>query len=84
MYARGRGIVRASSYPYEAEVGMCKYSVTEDPNLQCLKDGDIYGVVDVPAANEGRMMEAVATGPVTVILYGSAPTFKHYKGGIIT
>ncbi|EER14381.1 thiolproteinase SmTP1, putative [Perkinsus marinus ATCC 50983] len=84
LYTKDSGIVRARSYPYKAKVGACKNSITRDPNLKCLKYGDIDRIVNVPAANEALMMQAVATGPVAVNLYASAPPFKHYKGGIIT
>ncbi|EEQ98715.1 vivapain-4, putative [Perkinsus marinus ATCC 50983] len=84
LYAKDHGIVRASSYPYEAKAGACKESVTKDSNLKCLKYGDIDAFYGVPAANEALMMQAVATGPVAVILYSYAPSFRHYKGGIIT
>ncbi|EER06957.1 cathepsin L, putative [Perkinsus marinus ATCC 50983] len=84
LYTKDSGIVRARSYPYKAKVGACKNSVARDPNLKCLKYGVIDRIVNVPAANEALMMQAVATGPVAVSLCAFAPPFKHYKGGIIT
>ncbi|EER17292.1 thiolproteinase SmTP1, putative, partial [Perkinsus marinus ATCC 50983] len=84
VYTKYNGIVRARSYPYKAKVGACKNSVTTDPNLKCLKHRDFDEFINVPAANEALMMQAVATGPVAVSLYSLAPPFKHYKGGIIT
>ncbi|EER10547.1 Ervatamin-C, putative [Perkinsus marinus ATCC 50983] len=60
------------SYPYKAKAGRCKTSITNDPKEQCLKSGDIASIPIVPAANEALMMQAVATGPVTVRLWEHA------------
>ncbi|EER14373.1 cathepsin L, putative [Perkinsus marinus ATCC 50983] len=84
LYAEHDGIVRERSYPYKAKVGNCKKSITTDPKKQCLRPYDIHSFSVVPEADEALMMQAVATGPVAVRLYGRAPSFRHYTGGIIT
>ncbi|EER05594.1 conserved hypothetical protein [Perkinsus marinus ATCC 50983] len=83
QYAKYEGIVRERIYPYMGKTGKCK-KITTDTKEQCLKPDDIEKIVSLPAAREDLMMHAVATGPVAVELYGRAPSFKHYTGGIIT
>ncbi|KAF4665802.1 hypothetical protein FOZ61_010483 [Perkinsus olseni] len=82
-YLDVEGIVKSSSYPFKAKLGTCKTSVTSNPAKQCVKPTQfIYAYV--PPEDEDAMMRDVATGPIAVSIYASAPSFEFYKSGIIT
>jgi len=70
------GIDKENTYPYEAKDRKCRY-----------KPRDIgatdSGFVDIPAGNEEKLKEAVATvGPVSVAIDASHESFQFYSQGV--
>ncbi|CAG2120887.1 unnamed protein product, partial [Medioppia subpectinata] len=70
------GIDTETSYPYEAKDKKCRF-----------KPRDIgatdTGFVDIPAGNEEKLKEAVATvGPVSVAIDASHESFQFYSTGV--
>ncbi|KAF4658737.1 hypothetical protein FOL47_007868 [Perkinsus chesapeaki] len=71
-YARNEGMVKASSYPFEAKSGTCKTNLVTNPQKQCIKARDIARLHRTIPGSEASMMEAVAQGPVAVSLNADA------------
>ncbi|KAF4672599.1 hypothetical protein FOL47_000350 [Perkinsus chesapeaki] len=82
-YVRKEGIIRESFYPYKAKEGTCKDSIITNRDLQCLRTGDIDRTFIVDKLSERKMIKALASGPVTASVTGTAPALKKYKSGII-
>ncbi|CAM0942899.1 unnamed protein product [Alopecurus aequalis] len=70
------GLTAESSYPYTAEDGKCKSRSNSAASIKSYED--------VPANNEGALMAAVASQPVSVAVDGGDMTFQFYKGGVMT
>jgi KDEL-tailed cysteine endopeptidase len=70
------GLTAESSYPYTAEDGKCKSRSKSAATIKSYED--------VPANNEGALMAAVASQPVSVAVDGGDMTFQFYKGGVMT
>jgi len=70
------GLTAESSYPYTAEDGKCKSRSSSAATIKSYED--------VPANNEGALMAAVASQPVSVAVDGGDMTFQFYKGGVMT
>ncbi|XP_062967098.1 procathepsin L-like isoform X2 [Cynocephalus volans] len=66
------GLVTEESYPYEAEVGSCKYN----PKYSA---ASVTGFVDVPVQEEALMKAVAAVGPVSVGIDMSRDSFQFYK-----
>ncbi|KAF4660566.1 hypothetical protein FOL47_007094, partial [Perkinsus chesapeaki] len=84
LYVKAKGMVNESSYPYKAKVSECRTSITDNPALQCLKEGDIRDIRALEKGNDYSLMSAVAEGPVAVPINGESRAFNKYKSGIIT
>jgi cathepsin L len=76
-YVKSNGGIDAEvSYPYEAKDDKCRYN----PGASGATD---TGSVDVPAGDESKLQEAVATvGPVSVAIDASHSSFQLYKSGV--
>lgn len=70
------GIDTEKSYPYEAIDDKCRYNPKNS-------GADDVGFTDVPAGDEEKLMEAVATvGPVSVAIDASQESFQFYSSGV--
>ena len=70
-----RGIDTEESYPYEAAMDSCRFSVKA-------VGANVTGYVKIPQ-NESALLEAVTTiGPISVSIDASNTTFHHYNGGV--
>lgn len=73
---RNNGIDSEMSYPYEAQVGECRFQEDE------VVFNDVGGAV-LPKGDEEKLKEMVAKfGPVAVGIDASSYTFQSYKKGI--
>ncbi|KAH8236959.1 hypothetical protein KR038_001109, partial [Drosophila bunnanda] len=70
------GIDTEKSYPYKAVNGKCKFN-------RATIGATITGFVKLPAGDERKLAEAVATvGPVSVGIHVVAGSFQHYHSGV--
>lgn len=75
---RNKGVNTEESYPYEAVRGQCRFK--RDSNTI---GATIKSFVRFKEHDEKNLQKLVALiGTVSCAVYGSLPTFKHYKGGI--
>jgi C1A family cysteine protease len=71
------GVASDAGYPYEGEVGSCRFSSSEAINPS------ISDVGMVPRENEAALLEALAlNGPMAMALDVSDPKFMMYSGGV--
>uniref|UniRef100_A0ACD5U3N3 Uncharacterized protein n=1 Tax=Avena sativa TaxID=4498 RepID=A0ACD5U3N3_AVESA len=70
------GLTKESSYPYSAVDGKCKSGSTSAATIKSYED--------VPTNDEGALMKAVASQPVSVAVDGGDMTFQFYSGGVMT
>ncbi|XBH80795.1 hypothetical protein VPH35_106468 [Triticum aestivum] len=70
------GLTTESNYPYTAADDKCKSGTNGAATIKSYED--------VTANNEGALMEAVASQPVSVAVDGGDMTFQFYKGGVMT
>ncbi|KAJ9584365.1 hypothetical protein L9F63_021292, partial [Diploptera punctata] len=71
------GIDTEESYPYEAQLGKCRY------NHSTIGATDT-GYTDIKAGDEQMLKEAVATiGPISVVIDANADSFVFYESGIV-
>ncbi|KAL0323150.1 UNVERIFIED_CONTAM: Cysteine proteinase RD21A [Sesamum angustifolium] len=75
---KNKGIDSEKDYPYRGREGTC--------NKEKLKKHvvTIDSYADIPAKNEKKLQQAVATQPVSVGICGSEASFQLYSGGIFT
>ncbi|KAL0432393.1 UNVERIFIED_CONTAM: putative cysteine protease RD21B [Sesamum latifolium] len=75
---KNKGIDTEKDYPYRGREGTC--------NKEKLKKHivTIDSYADIPAKNEKKLQQAVATQPVSVGICGSEASFQLYSGGIFT
>lgn len=75
------GAVQEGDYPYAGQNTWCRGPGSSRPvGTQLAR---FKGYVNVPARDEGALMEAVAThGPVAVVLNAGLPPFKFYAEGV--
>uniref|UniRef100_A0A6B2E5P4 cathepsin L n=1 Tax=Phlebotomus kandelakii TaxID=1109342 RepID=A0A6B2E5P4_9DIPT len=70
------GIDTEKSYPYEGMDDTCRYNKKN-------KGATDKGFSDIPAGNEKKLMQAVATaGPVSVAIDASHESFQLYSSGV--
>nr|GMD96249.1 low-temperature-induced cysteine proteinase [Ipomoea batatas] len=75
---KNKGIDTEDDYPYKGKDNTCnnnklkKHVVTID------------GYTDVPSGNEKKLLQAVASQPVSVGICGSERAFQLYSGGVFT
>jgi len=70
------GVDTENSYPYQAKDGQCHFKKRDVGATDS-------GFVDVPAGNEQKLQEAVATvGPVSVAIDASHESFQFYTKGV--
>ncbi|KAL3845275.1 hypothetical protein ACJIZ3_002678 [Penstemon smallii] len=75
---KNQGIDTEADYPYQGRDRTCnknklkKHVVTIDSHT------------DIPAKNEKKLLQAVATQPISVGICGSGSSFQLYSGGIYT
>ncbi|XBI49241.1 hypothetical protein VPH35_112838 [Triticum aestivum] len=70
------GLTTESNYPYTAADDKCKTGTNDAASIKSYED--------VPTNNEGALMQAVASQPVSVAVDGGDMTFQFYKGGVMT
>ncbi|XP_047093666.1 senescence-specific cysteine protease SAG39-like [Lolium rigidum] len=70
------GLTKESSYPYSAADGKCKSGSSSAATIKSYED--------VPTNDEGALMKAVASQPVSVAVDGGDMTFQFYSGGVMT
>ncbi|XP_048536350.1 senescence-specific cysteine protease SAG39-like isoform X3 [Triticum urartu] len=70
------GLTTESNYPYTATDDKCKSGTNGAATIKSYED--------VPTNNEGALMQAVASQPVSVAVDGGDMTFQFYKGGVMT
>ncbi|KAK6115795.1 hypothetical protein DH2020_008064 [Rehmannia glutinosa] len=75
---KNKGIDTEEDYPYRGRDGTCN----KDKLKRHVVTIDSYG--DIPAKNEKKLLQAVATQPVSVGICGSDSSFQLYSGGIFT
>lgn len=68
------GITLEANYPYTAQDGTCKTSVSKDVQISTYKD--------VKKGDEGDLMSAVQKGPVSIAIEADQQGFQFYKGGV--
>jgi len=76
-YAEKNGVCGETAYPYTARDGQCKDS-------QCtpvIKPGAITSYTNV--TDEDAMLEALAKGPVSVLVEADRSAFQYYHSGIL-
>jgi C1A family cysteine protease len=71
-----KGITTETSYPYTAQDGTCKTSVTSAVT--------ITGHQDVNSADENALAAAVNKGPVSVAIEADQSGFQFYSGGVFS
>jgi len=70
------GIDTEESYPYEGVDDTCRYKKQD-------KGASDVGWTDVPAGDEGALMQALATvGPVSIAIDASHESFQFYSHGV--
>jgi len=74
-YIMAKGITDEKSYPYKAQDGKCKSSITAVAHIS--------GYTDVPAMNEASLLTAVTSGPVSVAIEADQACFQFYSSGIL-
>jgi cathepsin L len=72
---KNHGIDLESCYPYHATDGTCKYKKT------CC-GSTVTSFSDVPSGNEQSLVNAIATGPVSVAIDASQQSFQLYTSGV--
>lgn len=71
-----RGIQSETTYPYQCQMGICKYQANNTA-------ATMNGYVDLPSGNEEHLKDSVGTiGPVSVAVDASHMSFQFYSGGI--
>ncbi|XBH80794.1 hypothetical protein VPH35_106467 [Triticum aestivum] len=70
------GLTTESNYPYTATYDKCKNGTNGVATMKSYED--------VPANNEGALIQAVASQPVSVAVEGGDMTFQFYKGRVMT
>uniref|UniRef100_A0A452YWP2 Vignain n=1 Tax=Aegilops tauschii subsp. strangulata TaxID=200361 RepID=A0A452YWP2_AEGTS len=70
------GLTKESSYPYAGADGKCKSGSDSVATITSYED--------VPTNDEGALMKAVASQPVSVAVDGGDMTFQFYSGGVMT
>ncbi|XP_044422008.1 senescence-specific cysteine protease SAG39-like [Triticum aestivum] len=70
------GLTTESNYPYTSEYDKCNSGTNGAATIQSYED--------VPANNEGALMQVVASQHVSVALDGGDMTFQFYKGRVMT
>ncbi|KAK4434558.1 putative cysteine protease RD21B [Sesamum alatum] len=75
---KNKGIDTEADYPYRGREGTCN----KDKLKKHVVTIDSYA--DIPARNEKKLQQAVATQPVSVGICGSEASFQLYSGGIFT
>jgi cathepsin L len=73
---KNKGITTETSYPYTAQDGTCKTSVTSAVT--------ITGHQDVNSADENALAAAVNKGPVSVAIEADQSGFQFYSGGVFS
>lgn len=76
-YVKDEGLTTANYYPYRARVEACQSHRTP-------RSIKIKGCADVPPDDSDALLEALATGPVSVLVNADNDEFKYYDYGIIT
>jgi len=71
---KNKGIASEASYPYTARDGQCKTVASV---------ATISGFKDVPANNEGELMKALQSGPVSVAVEADKSVFQFYHDGVL-
>ncbi|CAN0921705.1 Senescence-specific cysteine protease SAG39 [Linum grandiflorum] len=66
------------NYPYDAADGTC------NANKEGSSAAKITGYEDVPANNEGALMKAVASQPISVAIDAGDSSFQFYSSGVFT
>jgi len=71
------GLDTEESYPYEAKDDSCRYDALESA-------AEDKGFVDVtPSGDEEALQQALATtGPISIAIDASQPSFHYYNGGV--
>merc|ERR1719263_1454268 len=80
-YWKTAGVCTEESYPYTAKTGTtCKASSC----TKAIPEGGVVGFKDVDKDDEKALMEAVATGPVSIAIQANKGAFQFYKGGVLS
>lgn len=81
-YIKVSGILTEKSYPYAGHDEACRRPRPRHP-LSMKPGVTVAGFVRIPAGNELKLQEAIATaGPVVVCIDASQDSFQFYKSGI--
>ena len=76
-YLAQNKLMRSSDYPYEVQVGTCRYQeskgITKVPSY-----------TEVPKKSPRALMEAVARQPVSIGISALCSSMMLYKGGVLT
>ncbi|CAN0921708.1 Senescence-specific cysteine protease SAG39 [Linum grandiflorum] len=75
---QNKGLTTESNYPYDAADGTC------NANKEGSSAAKITGYEDVPANNEGALMKAVASQPISVAIDAGDSSFQFYSSGVFT
>ncbi|CAN0921710.1 Senescence-specific cysteine protease SAG39 [Linum grandiflorum] len=70
---QNKGLTTESNYPYDAADGTC------NANKEGSSAAKITGYEDVPANNEGALMKAVASQPISVAIDAGDSSFQFYS-----
>lgn len=70
------GLTKESNYPYAGADDKCKSGSNSVATIK--------GYEDVPINDEGALVKAVASQPVSVAVDGGDMTFQFYSGGVMT
>jgi len=76
-YIQKSGICAEGDYPYTARDGTCK----DSQSTPALKPGAITAYLNI--SNEAAMLEALAKGPVSVLVEADRSAFQYYHAGIL-
>jgi len=76
-YVADHGIASEKDYPYEARDRPCRTTGKK-------RALNIQGCVNVTRNDNDELLEALATGPVSVAVTANNIEFRYYKGGILT
>uniref|UniRef100_A0ACD5TQP9 Uncharacterized protein n=1 Tax=Avena sativa TaxID=4498 RepID=A0ACD5TQP9_AVESA len=70
------GLTKESSYSYSAADDKCQSGSSSAATIKSYEDA--------PTNDEGALMKAVASQPVSVAMDGGNMTFQFYSGGVMT